>query len=229
VELRDVRFAHGGGPLLIDLPLLQVAAGEHVLLTGRSGSGKSTLLGLLAGVHQAQQGEVHVADHPLHALGGSARDQVRADHCGVVFQQFNLLPFLSVRDNILLPLRFSRRRRERVAADPVQAVIELLDSLQLDAQVVMARRAGTLSVGQQQRVAVARALIGQPEVILADEPTSALDASAAKAFLHRLFAQCRAAGAASIVVSHDLSLRHLFDRVIDLESLNRVGNGDAHV
>lgn len=220
IALDAVRFGYGAHAVL-DIPQLHIAAGSSVLLRGASGSGKSTLLGLLAGVLKVQQGSVQVAGHALHALGGAARDRFRADQLGVVFQQFNLLPFLSVHDNVALGVRFSRARSARVQGGLTAEIARLLQALQLD-PAVMQRRAGTLSVGQQQRVAVARALIGRPAVLLADEPTSALDREAANAFLQLMTAQCQAAGTTAVVVSHDDGLLALFDQVLDLQAINHV-------
>ncbi len=220
IRLHDVFFSYRGKPVL-DIPELTVAAGSTLLLRGASGSGKSTLSGLLSGVLRADTGHVEVAGQRLDALGGAARDRFRAEHLGVIFQQFNLLPFLDVFDNIALGLRFSRARSARVGGATASEVQRLMAALQLDPALVH-RRAGSLSVGQQQRVAAARALIGRPGVLLADEPTSALDRSAATAFLQLMFEQCRATGTTAVVVSHDDTLDPLFDRVIVLEQVNRV-------
>ncbi|AWH53607.1 methionine ABC transporter ATP-binding protein [Stenotrophomonas sp. ESTM1D_MKCIP4_1] len=221
IALDQVRFSYGGRTVL-DIPKLQMEAGSSVLLRGASGSGKSTLLGLLAGVLRPERGEVRVAGMAVHALKAAARDRFRADHLGVIFQQFNLLPFLSVRDNIALGLRFSTRRSERVGRAVDAEIARLLQALLLDPDL-LPRRAGTLSVGQQQRVAAARALIGRPEVLLADEPTSALDRDAATAFLQLLATHCAAAGTTTVVVSHDDSLQPLFDRVVQLQQINHAG------
>lgn len=225
IALDAVRFGYGAHAVL-DIPQLHIDAGSSVLLRGASGSGKSTLLGLLAGVLKVQQGSVQVAGHALHTLSGAARDRFRADQLGVVFQQFNLLPFLSVHDNVALGVRFSKARSARVQGGLTDEIARLLQSLQLD-PAVMQRRAGTLSVGQQQRVAAARALIGRPAVLLADEPTSALDRKAANAFLRLMTAQCQAAGTTAVVVSHDDSLPALFDQVLDLQAINHAGVAHA--
>ncbi|MEX5404460.1 ATP-binding cassette domain-containing protein [Stenotrophomonas sp. WED208] len=225
IRLDEVQFGYGTRPVL-DIPRLLIAQGSSVLLRGASGGGKSTLLGLLAGVLLPSQGRVEVAGQALQGMGGAARDRFRADHLGVIFQQFNLLPFLSVRDNIAMGLRFSRLRSGRISG-PLDAEIErLLRALQLD-PALMPRRAGTLSVGQQQRVAAARALIGRPAVLLADEPTSALDREAATAFLQLMSVQCQAAGTTVLVVSHDDSLQPLFDRTIALAEINHAGAAHA--
>ncbi|HHA2715637.1 TPA: ATP-binding cassette domain-containing protein, partial [Stenotrophomonas maltophilia] len=172
------------------------------------------------------KGRVEVAGHALQAMRGAARDRFRADHLGVIFQQFNLLPFLSVRDNIALGLRFSRLRSARISGPLDAEIARLLQALQLNPEL-MQRPAGTLSVGQQQRVAAARALIGRPALLLADEPTSALDRDAATAFLKLMSAQCQAAGTTVLVVSHDDSLQPLFDRTISLSEINQAGAGHA--
>ena len=225
ISLEDVQFGYGMQRVL-DIPRLWIEQGSSVLLRGFSGGGKSTLLGLLAGVLLPGMGRVEVAGHALQAMRGAARDRFRADHLGVIFQQFNLLPFLSVRDNIALGLRFSRLRSARISGPLDAEIARLLQALQLD-PALMQRRAGTLSVGQQQRVAAARALIGRPALLLADEPTSALDRDAATAFLKLMSAQCEAAGTTVLVVSHDDSLQPLFDRTISLSEINQAGAGHA--
>ncbi len=221
IALEDVQFGYDMR-LVLDIPKLWIEQGSSVLLRGVSGGGKSTLLGLLAGVLMPGKGRVEVAGQALQGVRGAARDRFRADHLGVIFQQFNLLPFLSVRDNIALGLRFSRLRSARISGPLDAEIARLLQALQLNPEL-MQRRAGTLSVGQQQRVAAARALIGRPAVLLADEPTSALDREAATAFLQLMSAQCRAAGTTVLVVSHDESLQPLFDRTIALSQINHAG------
>ncbi|WP_447903718.1 ATP-binding cassette domain-containing protein [Stenotrophomonas geniculata] len=225
IALEDVQFGYGM-QLVLDIPRLWVEQGSSVLLRGISGGGKSTLLGLLAGVLLPGKGRVEVAGRALQDMGGAARDRFRADQLGVIFQQFNLLPFLTVRDNIALGLRFSRLRSARISGPLDAEIARLLSALQLD-PALMQRRAGTLSVGQQQRVAAARALIGRPALLLADEPTSALDREAATAFLQLMSAQCQAAGTTVLVVSHDDSLEPLFDRTIALSQINQAGAGHA--
>jgi len=225
ISLEDVQFGYGMQRVL-DIPRLWVEQGSSVLLRGISGGGKSTLLGLLAGVLLPGKGRVEVAGQALQDMGGAARDRFRADQLGVIFQEFNLLPFLSVRDNIALGLRFSRLRSARISGPLDAEIARLLQALQLNPEL-MQRRAGTLSVGQQQRVAAARALIGRPALLLADEPTSALDREAATAFLKLMSAQCQAAGTTVLVVSHDDSLQPLFDRTIALSQINQAGAGHA--
>lgn len=225
LEIHQLGFAWPGQPELLDIPAFQLLRGESLFLRGPSGSGKTTLLGLLGGVQVPQRGQVRLLGQDLARLGSAERDRFRVDHTGYVFQQFNLLPFLSVAENVALPCRFSSLRRQRAVARQGgvgQAVASLLEGLGLPA-ALHHRPAAALSIGQQQRVAAARALIGQPELIIADEPTSALDADNREAFLQLLFAECRAAGASLLFVSHDQGLAPLFDRALSLPELNRAG------
>ncbi|AGZ37314.1 ABC transporter ATP-binding protein [Pseudomonas sp. SWI6] len=224
IELHDLVFAWPGQPPLLDIPALRLDTGEALFLKGPSGSGKTTLLGLLGGVNQPGQGSIRLLGQDLSGLGQGARDRFRVDHTGYIFQQFNLLPFLSVRENVELPCRFSQSRAKRAMerhGSVSQAAASLLAHLGLDDPALLARRAGSLSIGQQQRVAAARALIGQPELVIADEPTSALDADTREAFIRLLFDECRAAGSSLLFVSHDQSLAPLFDRHLSLTELNR--------
>ncbi|NER61695.1 ATP-binding cassette domain-containing protein, partial [Pseudomonas sp. MAFF212428] len=178
IELTELGFAWPGQPALLDIPSLRLEAGESLFLKGPSGSGKTTLLGLLGGVQKAGRGSIRLLGQELGELNQGARDRFRVDHTGYIFQQFNLLPFLSVRENVELPCRFSRSRAQRASerhGSVDQAAASLLAHLGLHDPALLARRADSLSIGQQQRVAAARALIGQPELVIADEPTSALD------------------------------------------------------
>jgi putative ABC transport system ATP-binding protein len=212
----------------LDIPALDIAAGERVFLHGPSGGGKSTLLGLLGGVALPERGGIELLGETITALGGRARDVFRADHIGFVFQQFNLLPWLSALDNVLLPCTFSARRRARAdsAGGPCDEAARLLRHLDL-APDLWRQPAAELSVGQQQRVAAARALIGRPEIIVADEPTSALDAPRQQAFIDLLLKEAGAAGATLLFVSHDTRLAAHFDRVVALAEINRAGMEDA--
>lgn len=218
LSLEDVRFRWPGrASFALSVPRFDLAAGETVLLLGESGSGKSTLLSLVCGTVAADAGTVRVAGTDLAALSGRRRDRLRAERIGVIFQQFNLLPFGTVADNIHLPLRFAPDRRTR-AGDARRTAESLCTALGLP-DGVMAARAATLSVGQQQRVAVARALIGQPPLIVADEPTSSLDAGSQAAFLDLMFAQVAASGTSLLMVSHDPRLGARFDRVVRLDDI----------
>lgn len=224
VALRDVVFAWTPGtPPVLRIPAFEVAERERVFLRGPSGSGKSTLLGLLAGVILPQGGRVSVLGQDLTALGGPARDRFRADHVGFVFQLFNLIPYLSVVENVCLPCLFSERRRARAkdgGGSVQREAVRLLEHLGLADPALLRRPVTGLSVGQQQRVAAARALIGAPGLVIADEATSSLDADRREAFLDLLFRECSVTGAAVVFVSHDASMAHLFDRTVELAGIN---------
>ncbi len=223
LDIQNLGFAWPGQAELLDIPAFALATGERLFLAGPSGSGKTTLLGLLGGVQRPSRGRLCLLGHELGSLGARARDRLRADHCGFIFQQFNLLPFLDVHANVALACQFSPRRAARAAErhGSVNAAIHtLLSHLGLP-PALQARKAGELSIGQQQRVAAARALIGQPELVIADEPTSALDADARAAFLDLLFGECAAAGSSLLLVSHDRSLASRFDRSLELGEINR--------
>lgn len=191
------------------------------MLLGPSGSGKSTFLSLLAGIVVPNAGHIDVLGTDMSQLSGGARDRFRVEHFGIIFQMFNLLPYASLIDNVLLPLRFSRVRRQRALAEgPLEEVSRrLLEALGLETSVITSARVANLSVGQQQRVAAARALIGGPQIIVADEPTSALDRDVEGVFLELLFAQSTAARASVIMVSHDEGLSRYFDRVVRLDEI----------
>ena len=218
-----LRFAWPGAAApCIDIEQFEIEAGEAVFLHGPSGCGKSTLLSLLAGVLVADAGRVTLLDQDWAALSGAARDRQRVAHVGYIFQQFNLLPYLSVVDNVLLPCRFSARRREQAEREggPHAQAAQLLQAMGLP-EALWKRQAMQLSVGQQQRVAAARALIGHPEVVIADEPTSALDEDRREAFLDVLVEACRANRSALVFVSHDQRIAARFGRHLLLPEINR--------
>ena len=204
-----------------------LANGEQLLLIGPSGSGKSTFLSLLAGIVAPQFGSITVLGTDIAKLRGAARDRFRGEHFGIIFQMFNLLPYGSVLDNVLLPLSFSAERRKRATTEhsAEAEAVRLLTKLGIEPSLARGASAASLSVGQQQRVAAARALIGAPRIIIADEPTSALDRNRQEAFLDLLFAVVAEAGATLIMVSHDESLGSRFSRVAPLESIARISYG----
>ncbi|WP_125778637.1 ABC transporter ATP-binding protein [Pseudoalteromonas rubra] len=225
LEINDLIFRWPGQTdATLNIPKLEVAAGERVFLHGPSGSGKSTLLGLLSGVNKPESGSIRLLDKDLAQLSDAARDKFRADHIGTIFQNFNLLPYLSPIENVTLGCHFSRSRTERVKASGktlTQQGEQLLQQLGLDPSI-MARSVAQLSIGQQQRVAAARAFIGQPELIIADEPTSALDADNRNAFIELLFKEASQYGATILFVSHDSSLAAMFDKYLSLTDINEV-------
>lgn len=224
LDVAGLRFGWPPGrEACLDIASFSVMRGEAVFLHGPSGCGKSTLLSLMAGVLLPQAGHVRLLGTDWRALRPSARDRFRVDHVGYLFQQFNLLPYLSVLDNVLLPCRFSPLRQARAArhAGSARSAAERwLHDMDLPPSL-WRRRADTLSVGQQQRVAAARTLVGQPELVVADEPTSALDEARRDGFLDKLLSACRSANSALVLVSHDQRIAARFDRHVALPVINR--------
>jgi putative ABC transport system ATP-binding protein len=219
LAVKNLSFAWPASSVHIAITELNVKADEHWLLEGPSGSGKSTLLQLLGGVLLPQRGDVSILGQRWATLSAAQRDIRRADHVGFIFQQFNLIPYLSALENVILPCRFSSLRRQSAesAGGLKDEARRLLSALGLGTEDIQRRRAATLSVGQQQRVAAARALIGKPSLVLADEPTSALDTDNRDAFLELLFCEARSANTAIVLVSHDTRLRPHFERHLTLE------------
>jgi len=200
----------------IRYPDIRLNAGEHLFLRGPSGSGKSTLLSLLGGLIVPGSGELTLLGTNLPGLTAGQRDRFRADHMGVIFQQFNLVPYLTTLDNVMLPCRLSRKRRARALPTPEKEAESLLTALGIPASH-WHRRVTGLSVGQQQRVAAARALTGAPELILADEPTSALDSDNRDRFIELLLGLAAKQQSSVVFVSHDQSLAGRFDQQLALE------------
>lgn len=225
VELRDLRFhwrEHTGA--VIDIEQLDFNRGEHVFIQGASGSGKSTLLNIIGGVLVAQQGSVQVLGQHLSQLSAAQRDRLRADHIGFIFQQFNLIPYLSILENVMIPCRFSRLRLKRSIERSGSVEDEarfLLSHLFDNSGPGLDRKVTDLSVGQQQRVAAARALIGQPALVIADEPTSSLDFDSRQAFMDLLFNEVNNSDSTLLFVSHDPSHRDQFHRCVDMHEINR--------
>ena len=223
VELNQVQFTWPGNEsATLEIPSLTIQQGEHLFIKGPSGCGKSTLLGLLTGINTATSGQVAVLGENLTQMSGSRRDKFRANHIGYIFQQFNLLPYLSVIENVTLPCQFSSLRRQQVGGDLVANARQLLAKLRLPL-TLLDKPVVELSIGQQQRVAAARALIGKPKIIIADEPTSSLDYDNRTAFIELLLDQVNQADSTLLFVSHDPTLEPLFDRTINLQQLNQVG------
>jgi putative ABC transport system ATP-binding protein len=229
VQLDNLQFVWPGNTqATLDIERLSIGQRERVFLKGPSGSGKTTLLSLIAAVLSPQTGRIVVDGISLDTLKGGQKDQFRVDRIGLVFQQFNLLPFLSVQENVQLPCRFSKQRRARAGQSHSisDEANRLLRAMKLPLEDIKDRPVTELSVGQQQRVAVARALIGRPPLIIADEPTSALDSDTRQAFLNLLFAEVEAAGSALLFVSHDAALAGNFDRSVDLTQINKVAQAN---
>lgn len=209
LRTRDLSFCWHKRQLPLHFPDLELARGEHLFLEGASGSGKSTLLALLCGLQRPESGHIFLLGQDLGNLRRGELDRFRADHLGIIFQQFNLVPYLSALGNVLLPCRLSRRRRDQASPDPEQAARDLLQRLDIP-EDHWQRPVTGLSIGQQQRVAAARALIGMPPLILADEPTSALDTRNRDRFLDLLLELARENHSAVVFVSHDPALARHF-------------------
>jgi putative ABC transport system ATP-binding protein len=218
LALDDVRFHWPGRDgFALSVDSFRLDFGEKLFLKGPSGSGKSTLLSLICGIVSPDSGSIRIDGIDIAKLAASRADRLRADKLGIIFQQFNLLPYGSMLQNVMLPLQFSSARRERASAGGMAAdeARRLLQRLGL-APDQHARGVTRLSIGQQQRVAVARAIIGNPRLIIADEPTSALDADNRDEFLKLLFEEVTRANAGLILVSHDQSLASRFDRRMEI-------------
>lgn len=225
IEVKNLqyRYANADHPTL-QIPEFSIAKGERVYLYGPSGSGKTTLLEILAGILKIDQGEVHILGRDLAKLSEKERDHFRAEHLGYIFQSFNLIPYLSVQENIELPIHLSTTRKERLKGEDANSVLRHLCT-RLGIVTLLDKKVTELSVGQQQRVAVARALFGRPEFILADEPTSSLDMDHREKFLELMFELCEQYGTTVLFVSHDRSIQHLFSRSVALDSINQLKKG----
>lgn len=230
ITLSDITYTWPGNKTpTLSIPHLEVQSGEHVFLHGPSGSGKSTLLSVIAGIISPQRGQVSVLNTQLSSLSTSQRDLFRADHIGFIFQQFNLIPYLSVIDNVLLPCQFSRQRRQHIQQSGLSlrdTATHLLTQLNLTAKYWQ-EDITKLSIGQQQRVAAARALIGSPDIIIADEPTSALDENNQQQFLDLLQSACKTVQTTLLFISHDMRIAPRFDRTIALADINLIQQSES--
>ena len=217
LKTSNLKYKYKNGKT-INFPDIGLSSGDKVLINGVSGSGKTTFLNLIAGAIKIQDGEIELAANKYSSMSSSELDKIRANHIGYVFQTLNLIPFLSVLENIALGVKFSKTRSSNVS-NIDQEALRLVESLGLD-KSVLDSSVNNLSVGQQQRVAVARALLGRPNLILADEPTSALDVESTSKFLTELMQTFDPSSQAILMVSHDLSLAPYFDTVIDFSKAN---------
>ena len=218
VKIESLRFQWSkSNNFKIFVPKLEVGRGKKVLFLGESGSGKTTLLSLICGFLEPLSGSISINDKIISDLTSTNKDAYRSDNIGIIFQQFNLLPYANVIDNIILPLYFSKQRSKKVE-NKINAAMNLCDQLRLP-ESILNQKASNLSVGQQQRVAVARALIGSPSIIVADEPTSSLDTEAQELFLDLMFDQISKNSSTLLMVSHDKSLTNYFDQVIDINEI----------
>jgi putative ABC transport system ATP-binding protein len=214
ISVRGLRFSYQNGSPILDIPTWDVQQGERVFLRGSSGSGKSTLLNILCGVTKSETGEVFVLNRDIEKFNSRERDRYRAHHLGVIFQQFNLIPYLSIYENVKLAAYFGGKQTNLMVR-----ITELADALHLSKSLIH-QQARHLSVGQQQRVAVMRAFINNPEILLADEPTSALDEKSKDAFLTILMAMLQEYSTTLIMVSHDAAIANYFSREVNMIELN---------
>ena len=228
IDLNNLCFRwKNSGSMLLDIPQFRMKQHEHVFLQGPSGCGKSTLLALVGGILILESGSLKVLGQEISDLSRSGRDIFRVDHIGFIFQLFNLLPYLSIEENVMLPLKFSSirtKRAGRTKLDRINEARRLLKDLGLEEQLAENSPVIELSVGQQQRVAAARALIGAPELIIADEPTSSLDADLRHSFLELIFEECKKSGSTLLFVSHDSSLGDYFNSKASMEDLKNTIN-----
>jgi len=209
--LCDLKFGWQGKPLL-DIPQLTLNHGDTLFITGPSGCGKSTLLNLITGLLLPDSGDIIIGNQSLTALGSSARDRFRGRYMGVISQTLNLLPYLTVEENLQLMQRFAGQKNDTAWQQKLLTQLNLSDQLK--------QPVNQLSLGQQQRAAIARALVHRPALIIADEPTSALDNDNKSAFMKLLLDEMQQFDTALVMVSHDRSLEKYFNKVMDLRTLN---------
>ena len=218
LQIKDIKksFTEPDGSVLpiLEIPHFRAAAGQQLVLVGRSGSGKSTLLHVFAGISQPDQGTVEVNGIDITRLPEPGRDRFRAENIGYVFQTFNLLPGFTAVENVVLGMTFARSKKN------VRRARELLHRVGLSHREH--HKPGALSVGEQQRVAVARALANQPKLLLADEPTANVDTSNQQQVIDLIRVSCDQENVTLVLVTHSEDVARQFDRVDRLEDINQV-------
>jgi putative ABC transport system ATP-binding protein len=223
IEIHKLNYRYpGSNAPVLAINHWQVDEAEHVFVNGPSGSGKTTLLSLVSGMLKANHGEVRVLNEILSEYSAAQRDRFRAKNIGVIFQNLNLIPWLTVEQNLNLAPYFAGSSIKKRAEDDYRS--ELFERLRLDSKL-LSRNAAELSTGQQQRIAIVRALINRPKLIIADEPCSALDNDARDRFMELLMENITSSKAALVFVSHDLSLKQYFARQDNLLEINQVSEG----
>ena len=205
---------------ILDIPSYSVDTGEQVVLVGRSGCGKTTLLHTIAGITRPDSGTVQLDGVEITRFSEATRDRIRADKLGYVFQTFNLLPGFSALENVLIGMTFSSRKVSKERAT------NLLERVGLGHR--LNNKPGAMSVGEQQRVAVARALANKPQLLLADEPTANVDPSNQSQIVDLIRQTCREEKIALLMVTHSMEVAGQFDRVDNLTEINQVA-GNASV
>ena len=210
----------GGILTVLDVPKLEIEAGEQVALIGQSGGGKTTLLHLIAGLLVPDRGSIRINGTELTRLSEQGRDRFRAGAIGYVFQTFNLLPAFTAIENVRLGMTFGNGMQEPERASELLLRVGLADRERY--------RPSQLSVGQQQRVAIARAMAGKPKLLLADEPTANVDPGSAETVLNLIRHTCREEQVALLMVTHDMHVASKFDRVEELDEINRAFTSIDH-
>jgi putative ABC transport system ATP-binding protein len=222
ISVENVKYSLGNNiKFRLNIKKFVLKKSDSVLIYGESGVGKSTFLNLLSGTLNPQEGAIQILGTNIVKTSSSIKDRIRGDHFGIVFQTFNLLPYITVKNNILLGKAYSTRKQSISNSDEVQI---LMDKLSLNYNELIDRKAYELSIGQQQRVAVARALIGKPEIIIADEPTSALDKDNQNEFINLLFQSLDENEQGLIMVSHDKKLSNKFKIVKNITEICEIKN-----
>ncbi len=219
VQINNLTFSYSkktSAPIVLDITKLELLKGESLFLYGPSGHGKSTLLNIIAGVLTPNSGEVIIDQEIVSSLSASKKDLWRGENLGYVFQNFNLISYLNIFENIMLPTKFSKKRSNKTTKERAYELIE-----RMNLQHFLNHSAADLSIGQQQRVALCRALIGEPKLLLADEPTSSLDDDNTSLLMSLLKEEKKRNGLTMMFVSHDLRLRPFFDREISLVEINK--------
>ena len=217
VELRDVRFDYGSSGFALHVPTLTLSRAEHAAFIGPSGCGKTTLINLIAGILLPHDGEVRVAGEVISSLNDAARRARRIRRIGMVFQELELLEYLTAMENILLAYHVSSAvRLTSEARDRAGALADACGIAHL-----LSRRPRRLSQGERQRVAICRALVTSPELVMCDEPTGNLDPASTDAAMTLLLEQTELAGATLLVVTHNHALLDRFERVVDMNELTR--------
>jgi putative ABC transport system ATP-binding protein len=220
IQLKDVNFAYPEAPHnnILNIKNWSVSEREQVFVHGPSGGGKSTLLNLLSGMLKVNSGEVAVLGERLDKMNARQRDRFRANHIGYIFQQFNLIPYIGAIDNIQLARQFAKKNTHAasVASDEIKSLLSTFNIPQSDWQ----KPVDKLSIGQQQRIAIARAMINKPDVLIADEPTSSLDQNNRDNFMSELLTLVSEHNITLLFVSHDMSLANYFARVDALSEIN---------
>ena len=204
---------------VLEIPTFELARGEQAVLTGRSGGGKTTLLHVIAGISRATAGDVWIDGVPVSRLTEAGLDRFRAAKIGYVFQTFNLLPAFTALENVLLGMTFARDRHDRVRAEQLLDRVGLIDRIQ--------HKPGAMSVGEQQRVAVARALANSPRLLLADEPTANIDPANQQNIIDLIRETASEEQISLLLVTHAMEVANQFDRVENLEQINFVNQEDS--